>query len=106
MSNVDYVIVGPGPSQADVLTAVQQAIGAAEIVNGNVLVTGDDQTSVTVYSSGPRTVVDVYYGGELAERRAVSRRIYDSLAARTNWDLALDSDDVEDVIAMRRVTTA
>jgi hypothetical protein len=32
--------------------------------------------------------------GEVADRQALSRRIYDYLVEHTDWDLTLDSDDV------------
>ncbi|PQM45017.1 hypothetical protein C1Y40_04825 [Mycobacterium talmoniae] len=102
MANVDYVVLGPGPSLQDVMDAVKAATNATEIVDGNVLVTGDDRTAVTVYSShGEGVVADVYYGGELDERRAISRRIYDHIVEHTDWDVELDSDDTAGILASR-----
>lgn len=102
MSNVDYVRVG-APT-ADVMEAVRTATGVTEVVDGDTLVNGDDRTSLTVAPSVDdenETVIDVYYGGDLADRRAISQRIYDYIVEHTNWDVTLDSDDAEDVIASR-----
>lgn len=107
MSNVDYVIVGAGPSLSDVMTATKMATDSTEVVNGNVLITGDDCTSLTIYPSPANgTVVDVYYGGDLADRRVLSRGIYDYLVEHTDWDVELDSDDAEGIIASRVTTHA
>lgn len=102
MSNVDYVIVGAGPSLDDVLEAAKTAISATAVVDGKALITGDERTAVKLYeSAGEGVVADVYYGGDLAERRVISRRIYDYIVERTDWDVTLDSDDADDVIVSR-----
>lgn len=102
MSNVDYVVVGPGPSLADVTDAVKRASSATDLVNGNVLITGDDRTALTVYADDPEIVVDVYYAGDLADRRVVSQRVYDHIVERTDWDVRLESDDADDILATRK----
>lgn len=102
MANVDYVTVGLGPSTQDVMSAVKTAMNATEIVDGNVLVTGDERTAVTVYASpGEGAVADVYYGGDLADRRVIAQRIYDYIVEHTDWDVELDSDDADGVLASR-----
>jgi hypothetical protein len=40
-------------------------------------------------------------GPDDAARHALARKIYEWLAARTDWDLILDSDNAEDVVATR-----
>ncbi|WP_261898252.1 hypothetical protein [Mycobacterium marinum] len=101
MANVDYVVVGPGPLLADVTNAVKLASGATDLVNGNVLITGDDRTSLTVYSDEPEIFVDVYYGADLDQQRAISQRIYDHIVEHTDWDVRLESDETDDIIASR-----
>lgn len=102
MSNVDYLHVAAPP--ADVMAAVKAATGITELVDGDTLVNGDECTALTIAPSvddGKATVIDVYYGGELADRRAISRRIYDHIVEHTAWDVELDSDDAADIIASR-----
>lgn len=109
MANVDYVLVGPGPSSADVMALVAVVSGATKVVKTNVLITGDDCTSLTVFPSASRpgsTVIDVYYGGDLADRRAISQRIFDYIVEHTDWDVELDSDDADGIIASRTKATA
>lgn len=107
MANVDYVVVGPGPSLADVAEAVKTASDAIEIVD-NRLHTADERAELTVYSRSWQpgtTLVEVYYSGDLAHRRALSRRVYDYLVDYTDWDVELDSDDADDTIAARKSRT-
>lgn len=107
MANVDYVVVGPGPSLADVADAVKSASDATEIVD-NRLHTADERAELTVYPRSWQpgtTLIEVYYGGDLAHRRVLSRRVYDYLIDHTDWDVELDSDDADDTIAARKSRT-
>ena len=98
MANVDYVMVGRGPSPTDVMELVRLVSGATDVVKTNVLITGDDRTSLTVRPSASRpgsTLIDIYYGGDIADRRAISQRIFDYIVEHTDWDVELDSDDAD-----------
>ncbi|ORA41469.1 hypothetical protein BST20_05055 [Mycobacterium branderi] len=63
-----------------------------------------DRSQVTMYAdddSPGQWFAEVYHAGEVADRQALSRSIYDYLVEHTNWDLTLDSDDANDTIASR-----
>lgn len=107
MSNVDYLHVD-APT-ADVMAAVRAATAMTELVDGDTLVNGDQRTALTVAPSvddDNATVVDVYYGGDLADRRVISRRIYDYVVEHTAWDIEWDSDDADGIVASRVTTNA
>jgi hypothetical protein len=52
-------------------------------------------------TKGGSGFAEVYHAGEVADRQALSRRIYDYLVEHTDWDLTLDCDDADDIIASR-----
>jgi hypothetical protein len=63
-----------------------------------------DRGQVTMYPDDDypgQWFAEVYHSGDVADRQALSRRIYDYLVEHTDWDLALDSDDADDIIASR-----
>jgi hypothetical protein len=102
MANVDYVVVGPGPSLADVTDAVRKAIDATEIVD-NRLHTSDERSELTVCPSANKdTLVEVYYAGDILVRRALSHRVYDYIVDHTDWGVVLESDDADGTIAARK----
>lgn len=104
MANVDYVVVGPGPSLAEVTEAVKTASDATETVD-NRLHTADERAELTVYPRSWQpgaTLVEVYYGGDLAHRRALSHRVYDYIVDHTAWGVELESDDADSTIAARK----
>jgi hypothetical protein len=104
VSNVDYVVVGPGPSLADVRIAVQRATDSRPGDDG-WLNPPDERAALNVIADGDvdgGTVVLVHYAGDpLARRHELARSIYDELVATTDWDLTHDSDDAEDILASR-----
>lgn len=103
MANIDYVLVGPGPSSAEVRDAVQRA-SDSDLTESGWLHPADQRAALHVIGdpSGSGHVVQVYYSGDpVAARHELARKVYDSLAATTVWDLVLDSDDTEDIIAER-----
>ena len=109
MANVDHVMVGRGPAPAEVMALVKIASGATDVVKTNVLITGDDRTSLMVRPSASRpgsTLIDVYYGGDIADRRAISQRIFDYIVGHTDWGVELDSDDADGISASRTKANA
>jgi hypothetical protein len=104
MANIDYVIVGPGPSASDVITAVTAATGGAQTDSG-WLHPEDERAALRVIADPEVAgghVVQVHYAGDpTSSRQALARNVYDALVEHTDWDLVLDSDDAEDIIASR-----
>lgn len=104
MSNIDYVIVGPGPSLADVRSTVE---GITESVGDDHgwLLPDDDRASLYIKANredAGGTVVQVHYAADPPTLgQAYARDIYDSLARSTDWDLTLDSDEAEGILATR-----
>jgi hypothetical protein len=109
MPNVDDVTV-IGAQPGDLVAHVEQIIGTALGSAPHGWATKlNDKLVVAVYldrrpngDTGPQTwTVEVdNIGSDDAARHALARRIYDQLAATTDWDLILDSDDA-DVLATR-----
>ena len=107
MANIDYVIIGPGPSNDDVTAVVRAATGGLHADRG-WLHPADERAALRVISD-PEVVgghvVQVHYAGDpISARRAFARNLYDALVEHTDWDLVLDSDDAEDTIASRLKT--
>ena len=103
MANIDYVVVGPGPSLAEVASAVQSAINSQEATAG-WLHPADECAALRVIPDPVNGghVVQVYYAGDPVRlRHELARSVFDALAGVTNWDLIWDSDDAEDVLAER-----
>ncbi|MEZ0362395.1 hypothetical protein ACAG26_01635 [Mycobacterium sp. pUA109] len=106
MANVDYVIVGAGPSPADVTQAVQTAPSVVQVEKERRytrLRTGDERAEVSVWPRSWQpgvTVVEVYHVDD-DDQRALARHIYDYLVDHTAWDLTLDSDNAAEAIASR-----
>jgi hypothetical protein len=42
-----------------------------------------------------------FSGDPISARQALARNVFDVLVEHTDWDLVLDSDDAEDIIASR-----
>lgn len=104
MANVDYVIIGPGPGLANVLSTVNTAVDGVEIVDANRVHTADERAELTVWRRSwqpDTTVVEVYHGGDLADQRALSKRVYGHLLNNTDWDLTLQSDEGDDIVESR-----
>jgi hypothetical protein len=104
MANIDYIIIGSGPSDSDVLTAVTAAIGGAQTDSG-WLHPADERAALRL-SPDPEVagghVVQIHYAGDpTSARQALARNVYDALVEHTDWDLVLDSDDAEGIIASR-----
>lgn len=108
LGNVDYVnvypVVGAGPSVAEVIDVMTQASGATELILGKVLITDDKRTSLSVYEFDGGIVTDVCYHGVVADRRAISQRIYAYIVEHTNWNVELTSDDAVGLLASRTTT--
>ena len=109
MANIDIIVVGSGPSLADV-TAVVKAATESDQTSTGWLHPADDRAALRVIpdpgvSGG--SVVQVYYAGEpVTARQKLARGVYDELAAHTDWNLELWSDDAEDMLASRKMTRA
>lgn len=99
VSNVDFVVVEGGPSLDDVTAAVIAVTGA--FPRGEYLGLEDDRAGFRVVQQAERIIIRVYYAGDVEPRQALSLRIYDALVESTDWNLTLDSDDAEDIIATR-----
>lgn len=104
MANMDYIIVGSGPSLTDVIRAVIEETQGID--HGGWLYPADDNQAALQVIADPEVsgghVVQVLRAGDpISARQQLARNIYDALAARTAWDLRLDSDDAEDIIASR-----
>jgi hypothetical protein len=105
----DVTVIGAQPG--DLVAQVERILGTALRSAPNGWATQlDDDLVVAVYrdrqptdNARPETwTVEVdNVGPDDAARRALARRIYDQLAASTDWDLILDSDDSDDVLATR-----
>jgi hypothetical protein len=110
MPNVDDVTV-TGAQPGDLVAHVERIIGTALGSAPHGWATKlNDNLVVAVYrdrrptgDTGPQTwTVEVDNVGPDGEaRHALARRIYDQLAATTDWDLILDSDETDDVLATR-----
>jgi hypothetical protein len=70
--------------------------------------TADERAALRVISDPEVAgghVVQVHYAGDpISARQALAGNVYDALVKHTDWDLVLDSDDAEDVIASRTKT--
>jgi hypothetical protein len=104
MANIDYIIIGPGPSGLDVNATVLAVTGGAQ-TDGGWLHPADERAALRVIPD-PEVpgghVVQVHYAGDpISARHALARSVYAALVERTDWDLVLDSDDAEDVLASR-----
>ncbi|MBS9535869.1 hypothetical protein KIH27_19990 [Mycobacterium sp. M1] len=104
MSNIDYVIVGTGPLLADVRNMVKNITRSADAESG-WLHPADERASVYVKPDpecAGGTVVQVYYSADPPTRgQEYARSLYDELVRRTNWDLVLDSDETDGIVASR-----
>jgi hypothetical protein len=110
MSDVDDVTV-IGAQPGDLVAQVERILGTALRSAPNGWATQlDDDIVVAVYrdrqpidNAGPESwIVEVdNVGPNNAARHALAREIYQRLAASTDWDLILDSDDADDVLATR-----
>ncbi|BBX56959.1 hypothetical protein TM48_01443 [Mycobacterium shottsii] len=105
MANVDWVIVGAGPSLTDITAAVQAATGS-ELVDGVLRIADDERASLRVYpgpaiDGGGHVVRIRYAGGPYQLQHDLARTVYDALVEGTDWDLVLDSDELEDIVATR-----
>lgn len=102
MPNIDYVIVGAGPSLTDVRNAVKGATQSVE--SGHDWLHPADELASLHFKSDPEvaggTVVQVYYSADPAALgQAYARCIFEALVHDTDWDLILDSDEAAGVIA-------
>ncbi|HEX7322026.1 MAG TPA: hypothetical protein VF299_03690 [Mycobacterium sp.] len=64
----------------------------------------DARSRVSMYpdSDEPsRLIAEVWHAGTDDDQRALARRIYDYLVEHTSWDLVLDSDNADDIVATR-----
>jgi hypothetical protein len=104
VANTDYVIVGAGPSLADVIEAVKDATGSDQTDTG-WLHPRDEFAALRVVPDPDvdgGAVVTVYYGRDpVALRHELARQVYQHMVAATDWDVTLDSDDTEDIVATR-----
>ena len=101
VSNIDFVVVEGGPSLTDVADTVAGITDAP--IRGDHLDLSDPRAGVHIVQRTARIVIRVYYTGDVEPRQELSRRIHDGLAETTDWDLTLDSDDAENVIATRNL---
>lgn len=107
MANIDYVVVGGGPSMAEVTAAARAATGSVLTETG-WLHPADDRAALRVVADpdGDGCVIQVFYAGDPAHlRHELARGVYDALVASTDWDLVLDSDDSEGALAARTLST-
>jgi hypothetical protein len=97
MANINYVVVGPGPTFTEVQAAVDAAI---EVLRGRVDLHAEDQRAAVRVIRDPRTpggnLAQLYYAGIEATHHQLPRRLYDALVANTDWDLSLDAEDPQD----------
>lgn len=103
MTNLDYVIVGPGPSQPEVTAAVRSATESA-LTDSGWLHPPDERAALRVIADPEDGgwVIQVYYAGDPVQlRHELARSVYGALASTTDWNLTWDSDDTEDVVAER-----
>jgi hypothetical protein len=103
MANVDYVTVGAGPSRVDVAEAVKATLDITD-VEENRLYIADERVELRVSPSGRwpgGTTVHVYHAGADEAQTVLARRIYDYLVEHTDWDLMLDSDNSQEILASR-----
>lgn len=104
MTNMDYVIVGPGPSLTEILAAVQEATHATPAGDGYLHLPGEPASLRVMQDpleAGGAVVQVVYAADPVALRQRLAASVYDALVQATDWDLELDSDDAEDIIATR-----
>lgn len=104
MSNIDYVIVGAGPSLADVRDTVKTITHSADAEAG-WLHPVDERASLYIKPDpecAGGAVVQVYYSGDPPTRgQEYARSLYDELVRCTNWNLVLDSDETDGIVAAR-----
>ena len=105
MPNLDYVIVGPGPSVADVFTAVRLCTSST-LAESGALHPLEGRPDARIYVVPDRlvdegSVVLVYYSSQpVARRHILAATIHEHLATTTNWDVTLDTDAAEDVVTV------
>lgn len=107
MANMAYVIVGPGPSLADVHGRVVRETRSS-VRGGWRYPADDDRVTLRVIvdpeASGGHVVQVLRAGDPISARQEFTRDVFDALMAATDWDLTLDSDDSEGVLASRTKT--
>jgi predicted small metal-binding protein len=106
VANVDDVCVAGVTSAAQIANLISQLLQVpiSSLKDGRPYLNVDDRTQVTMYpdSDDPgRWIAEVYHAGADSDQELLARRIYDHLVEHTNWDLTLDSDNADNIIASR-----
>jgi hypothetical protein len=106
MANVDDVCVAGATSADQVADLISQLLQVpiSSLNDGRPYLTVDDRTQVTMYPDSDRRghwIDEVYHAGADSHQASLARRIYDHLVEQTNWDLTLDSDNADDIVASR-----
>lgn len=97
MTNVDYVLVGPGPSSDEVQEAVARITDSVLTPEGKLYpVIGRPTSFLRVLpdrESPGGTAIHVFFASQpVAERHELARSIHRGLAEATDWDLRLDCE--------------
>lgn len=106
MANVDDVCISGADSASQVAALISALlqVPVATQKDGRPYLRVDERTQVSMYpdSDDPtRWVAEVYHAGADTDQLALAQRIYEYLAEHTSWDLVLDSDNADDIIASR-----
>ena len=106
MAAVDAIYIAGASSMraaADIISTFLE-VPVSVLNDGRPYLLVGDCSQVTMYPDNDYSgqwFAEVYHAGEVADRQALSRRICDYLVEHTVWDLTLDSDDADDIIASR-----
>lgn len=106
MANVDDVCITGADSAHQVSALISELLQVPVTTHkdGRPYLRVDERSQVSMYpdSDDPnRWIAEVYHAGADEDQRALASRIYDYLAEHTNWDLVLDSDNADDIVASR-----
>lgn len=106
MANVDDVCLTGADSAtqvADLISGLLQ-VSVSTLKDGRRYLRVDERTQVTIYPDSDypaRWIAEVHHAGADDDQLALAQRIYDHLVEHTNWDLTLDSDNADDIVASR-----
>jgi hypothetical protein len=106
MAAVDDIDIAGATSMREVADTISALLSTSvsTLPDGRPYLRVDECTQVTMYPDDDypgRWIAEVYHAGEVVDRQSLARRIYDYLTEHTDWDLTLDSDDADDVVASR-----
>lgn len=106
MANVDDVCITGADSASQVTDLISELLQVPVSIGkaGRPYLKVDERTQVAMYpdSDDPaRWIAEVYHAGADEDQLALAQRVYDHLVEHTDWDLILDSDNADDIIASR-----